>query len=111
MACLALPYCAAGGGKLWTASAHNPATAQPCCAICAVPGCACHGVQRPLASRYTTHCTLLSLLCLLCPLWRADGKDKLHATFLLAEDPSQAPPGTTPRGVSILARDLEASAP
>ncbi|KAL4427842.1 hypothetical protein ABPG75_001931 [Micractinium tetrahymenae] len=35
------------------------------------------------------------------------GGDKLYATFLPAEDPSQAPPGTTPRGVSILARDLQ----
>lgn len=34
-------------------------------------------------------------------------KDKLYATFLPVEDVSQAPAGTTPRGVSILARDLQ----
>lgn len=37
----------------------------------------------------------------------AGGNDKLYATFLPVEDPAQAPPGTTPRGISILARDLQ----
>ncbi|KAI3428303.1 hypothetical protein D9Q98_006682 [Chlorella vulgaris] len=35
------------------------------------------------------------------------GDSKLYATFLPAEDPALAPPGTAPRGVSILARDLQ----
>jgi hypothetical protein len=42
-----------------------------------------------------------------CPTLNAGGDSKLYATFLPAEDPALAPPGTAPRGVSILARDLQ----
>jgi cytochrome c biogenesis protein len=37
----------------------------------------------------------------------AGGDSKLYATFLPAEDPAAAPPGAAPRGISILARDLQ----
>ncbi|PSC68118.1 cytochrome c biogenesis [Micractinium conductrix] len=36
------------------------------------------------------------------------GDNKLYATFLPAEDPSTVTPGAAPRGVSVLARDLQA---
>ncbi|KAI7839290.1 hypothetical protein COHA_006988 [Chlorella ohadii] len=35
------------------------------------------------------------------------GDGKLYATFLPADDPTKLEPGSTPRGVSILARDLQ----
>lgn len=41
------------------------------------------------------------------PPTTAGGDNKLYATFVPAEDPSNAPPGTAPRGVSILARDMQ----
>lgn len=40
----------------------------------------------------------------------AGADDKLYATFIPAEDPSAAAPGAAPRGVSILARDLQVGA-
>ena len=38
------------------------------------------------------------------------GESKLYATVLPADDPTKLAPGSTPRGVSILARDLQVGA-
>lgn len=59
-----------------------------------------HCAAAPSPCNPTSYCPSLPL--------PPGGDGKLYATFLPADDPTKMAPGSTPRGVSILARDLQA---
>ena len=59
-----------------------------------------HRAAAPPPCNPASHCPSLPL--------PPGGDGKLYATFLPADDPTKMAPGSTPRGVSILARNLQA---